>query len=123
MESLTVAEILELIRINEEAMALQFQAWLTITFATIVAVFAGRSLLTALIRWLITILYLLASLSLVAMSLYLAESSARFTDMLATRGAPVVSPVFAGGVFLVLFLAGVATTVYFIHMKQDTASS
>ena len=118
MDALTVAEALELIRINEEAMALQFQTWLTVTFATIVAVFAGRSLLTSTIKWLITILYLLASLSLVAMSLYLAESSVRLIDSLAARGADVVSPLFAGVVFLLLFVAGVSTTVYFIHMKH-----
>lgn len=122
METLTLAEALELIRTNEDAMALQFQTWLTITFATIVAVFAGRSLLNPLIRWLITLLYLLASLSLVAMSIYLAESSARITDVLAARGTEVVPPVFAGGVFFTLFLAGVSTTVYFIHMKHRELS-
>lgn len=123
MEALTLAEALDLIRTNEDAMALQFQTWLTVTFATIVAVFAGRSLLTPTIKWLITVLYLLASLSLVAMSIYLAESSALIIDVLADRGVEVVSPVFAGGIFFVLFLAGVSTTVYFIHMKHRELST
>jgi undecaprenyl pyrophosphate phosphatase UppP len=120
MDSLTIAEILELIRINEEAMATQFETWLTITFATIVAVFAGRNLLTRLMRQLITLLYLLASLSVTAMTLYLAESNAHFTATLASREVSVAPPVFAGAVFLLLFLAGVGTTVYFIHMKPDS---
>jgi len=123
MDALTIAEILELIRINEEAMVTQFETWLTITFATIVAVFAGRNLLTRLMRWLVTLLYLLASLSVTAMSIYFAESNAHFTLLLESRGVTVVAPVFAGSVFFVLFLAGVLTTVYFIHMKPDREST
>ena len=119
MEALTVAEAIELIRINEAAMATQFQTWLTITFATIVAVFAGRNLLTKLMKRLVTLLYLLASLSVAAMSIYLAESNAQLTATLASRDVAVAAPVFAGIVFFVSFLAGVVTTVYFIHMQTD----
>ncbi len=119
MEAITVAEAIELIRINEAAMATQFQTWLTITFATIVAVFAGRNLLTKLMKRLVTLLYLLASLSVAAMSIYLAESNAQLTATLASRDVAVAAPVFAGIVFFVSFLAGVVTTVYFIHMKTD----
>lgn len=119
MDSLTVAEAMELIRVNEEALSMQFQTWLTITFATIVAVFAGRHLLTKVMKWLVTLLYLLSSLSLIAMSIYLAESNARLTAALADHGVIEPAPIFAAVVFLLLFLAGVGTTVYFIHMKTD----
>ena len=117
MEELTLAEILELIRINEEAMVIQFQTWLTITFATIVAVFAGRNLLTGLMRWLVTMLYLLASLAVTALSIYLAENNALLVTILDSRDIAVAAPVFAGITSFILFLAGVGTTVYFIHMK------
>lgn len=119
METLTVVEALELIRVNEAALATQFETWLTITFATIVAVFAGRNLLTRLMRWLVTILYLLASLSVTAMSIYIAENNAQLTALLESRGVTVEVPMFAASVFFLLFLAGVFTTVYFIHMKPD----
>lgn len=122
MEALTVAEALELIRINEEAMSTQFETWLTITFATIVSVFVGKHLLNKVIRWLITLLYLLASLMVVAMTFYLAESNARLIVALAKMGAEVDGPIFAGAVALLLFIAGVATTVYFIHMDTDKPS-
>lgn len=121
MEALGLAEALELIRINEEAMVVQFQTWLTITFATIVAVFAARHLLTPVMRWLITLLYLLSSLSVVAMSIYLAESNARLIAELGARSVDVATPVFAAIVFFTLFVAGVGTTVYFIHMNQEAA--
>src|SRR6056297_1714974 len=103
MEELAVAEILELIRINEEAMVIQFQTWLTITFATIVAVFAGRNLLTGLMRWLVTMLYLLASLAVTALSLYLAENNALLVAILVSRDVAVAAPVFAGITSFVLF--------------------
>lgn len=123
MEALTVAEALELIRINEEAMSTQFETWLTITFATIVSVFVGKHLLNRVIRWLITLLYLLASLMVIAMALYLAESNAQLVLVLASMGAKVEGPVFAGAVALFLFSAGVGTTVYFIHMDMDEGST
>jgi undecaprenyl pyrophosphate phosphatase UppP len=123
MEALTVAEALELIRINEEAMSTQFETWLTITFATIVSVFVGKHLLNRVIRWLITLLYSLASLMVIAMAIYLAESNARLVLVLAKMGAEVEGPVFAGAVALFLFLAGVGTTIYFIHMDTDRGST
>ena len=92
MEVLTIAQILELIRVNEDAMVTQFETWLTITFATIVAVFAGRNLLTRLMRWLVTLLYSLASLSVAAMSIYFAESNAHLTMLLESRGVTTVAP-------------------------------
>ncbi|MEQ9463218.1 MAG: hypothetical protein RJQ10_06125 [Haliea sp.] len=123
MDALTVAEALELIRINEEAMSTQFETWLTITFASIVSVFVGKHLLNRLMRWLVTLLYLLASLMVIAMTLYLAESNAQIVALLAGRGVAVAGPVFAGSVALCLFLAGVGTTVYFIHMDTESGGN
>jgi undecaprenyl pyrophosphate phosphatase UppP len=119
MEALTVAEALELIRINEEAMSTQFETWLTITFATIVSVFVGKHLINRVMRWLVTLLYLLASLMVIALAIYLAENNAQIVAELATRGVVVNGPVFAGIVALFLFLSGVGTTVYFIHMDWE----
>ena len=115
MDQLTVFEALELIRINESAISDQFQVWLTITFSTIVAVFAGRGLLNRTIKWLVTLLYALASLATAASSIYLAEHNARLTLGLVAQGAQVPPPVFAGVAYFALFLAGIATTFYFIH--------
>lgn len=119
MNDLSLYEALDLIRTNEAAISTQFQVWLTITFATIVAVFAGRSLLTGLIQWLVTLLYLLASLTILASCLYLAESNAQITALLLSRGAPVPAPLFAGASYLALYIAGVVTTVYFVHMNPE----
>ena len=104
-------------------MSTQFETWLTITFATIVSVFVGKHLLNKVIRWLITLVYLLASLMVIAMAIYLAESNAQLVLCLAKMRAEVEGPVFAGAVALILFISGVATTVYFIHMDTDKRST
>ena len=92
MEKMSVFELLQLIRINEGAISTQFQVWLTITFSTIVAVFAGKNLLTKSTKWLVTGLYLLASMATVASSIYLAESHAKLSLLLAQQGAQIQSP-------------------------------
>ena len=43
MESLETADLLELMYTAYEAVDVQFQAWMAITFAAIVAVYTGRS--------------------------------------------------------------------------------
>ena len=124
MDQLSVYDILSLIRTNEEAVSTQFQVWLTITFSTIVAVFAGRDILTQLIRGLVSLLYCLASLATLASGIYLAENTAKLSVELSTRGVSYAPPVFASVSYLLLFFAGLITTVYFIQLKTgDTAAS
>lgn len=118
MEELSLVQILELIRVNEAAIVTQFQTWLTITFATIVAVFAGKELLSFHIKWLITGLYLSASTTITGMCIYLAESNVVFTSLLQLRNVEIASPLFASIALFVLVLVGIATTCYFIHMQS-----
>ncbi|REL29985.1 hypothetical protein [Thalassotalea euphylliae] len=117
MEALTVHDAVQLIRLNEDAISTQFQVWLTITFSTIVATFAGRSLLTRKTKWLVTLLYLLASMATLSSSIYLAESNARIVSTVEGLSSLFSPPIFAGTAYLSLFIAGITTTVYFIHMK------
>ena len=118
MEELSLVQILELIRVNEAAIVTQFQTWLTITFATIVAVFAGKELLSFHIKWLITGLYLSASITITGICIYLAESNVVFTSLLQLRNVEIASPLFASIALFVLVLVGIATTCYFIHMQS-----
>ena len=122
MDKLTIYEALSLIRVNEQALATQFQVLLTITFATIVAVFAGREILKGVIKWLVTMLYLLASVAITGTSVYFAESHAQLSYELIERGANVPAPAFAGLIYFVVYLTGIATTVYFIHMNKKHLS-
>jgi hypothetical protein len=117
MDSLSLIQVLELIRVNEAAIVTQFQTWLTITFATIVAVFAGKDLLTFHIKWLVTGLYLSASITITGICIYLAESNVTYTILLEHKNIVVASPLFASIALFLLVLVGIATTCYFIHMQ------
>ena len=117
METFTVAQAFDLIRTNEAAIVTQFQTWLTITFATIVAVFSAKELLTLKIKRLITLLYISASITIVSICVYLAESNVMSIRLLKSNGVEVASPMFAGSALLLLLILGVATTCYFIHTQ------
>lgn len=119
MEPMTVYELTQLIRMNEEAISTQFQVWLTITFSTIVAVFAGRELLNSKTKLLVTALFLLASMATFSASLYLAESNAQLSILIKQLGSAYSPPIFAGTVYFFVFLAGISTTVYFINMEVE----
>ena len=119
MEAMSVAEAIELIRMNESAMSTQFQIWLTITFSTIVAVFVGRNLLTRVMKWLVSTMYLLASITVIAQSVHLIGSNVRITEVLVKDGIRLNESALAiaGIAGYALFLIGMATTLYFIHMS------
>lgn len=117
MNTLTVVQILELIRINEAAIVTQFQTWLTITFATIVAVFSAKELLTFKMKWLITTLYLCASITLASIAVYLAENNVISIALLKSRGVEFASPLFAGVSLFCVVIIGMITTCYFIHSQ------
>ena len=125
MDSMTVAEAIELIRMNEAAMSIQFQTWLSITFATIVAAFVARNLLTRTMKWLITIMYLLACISISATAAHYVESNARLTVVLVKNGIQLnESALLVGGITgMALFFIGIATTLYFIHMSPPNENS
>lgn len=57
MDVLTIAQILDIIRVNDDAMVTQFATWLTITFATIVAVFAGSVFFVLFLAGALTTVY------------------------------------------------------------------
>ena len=119
MESMTVAEAIELIRMNEAAMATQFQAWISITFATIVAVFVARNVLNKIMKWLITALYLLSCVASSAMWQHYFESNLRLTEVLIANGVEQNESalVVAGASAMTMYFLGIATTLYFIHMS------
>jgi len=119
MDTVTTAQALELVRINEAAITTQFQTWLTITFASIVAVFSGKELLSLHIKWLVTVLYMSASVTITGMCIYLAEANVLLISLLQSRDVTIASPLFASIALFVLVIMGMLTTCYFIHMHSS----
>ena len=114
MESLQVFEALELIRMNESAMRELFEVWLSITFATIVASFAGRDQLTKVMRILGGCLYVIATFTLVSAWMNYGASNSELAGVLAAKGAAQPIPWITGIGYISLVVLGVGTTLYFI---------
>ena len=118
MESLTLVEILELLNSNLEHMNNQFENWLTITFATIVAAFAARNRLTNPMKYLVTGLYLLATFTCVSTYYTFVLGNLGLSELAVNLGREESVPLVAGAARISLVVLGVITTVYFIH-KSD----
>ncbi len=61
MNEVTVAELIELLQNESASIDMQFQLWITITSAVIIASFAARHHLTFWLRAFIAVMYTLAS--------------------------------------------------------------
>ena len=93
MDQYSFAELTELYFIRESGIDIQFQFWLTITFATVVATFvAGNNRLGRRLRWVAAVLYLLATVVLVTRGYYLALDAIVFRDVLIESGIPLNIP-------------------------------
>ena len=123
MEQLSAADLLELILLGEASIDVQFQLWLTSTFATIVASFAGRHLLTTKMRWVVTVLYLLATFVFASRWYYDAWNITSYREMLTQVGFDNATPVATVASRVVLMLCGTLATVYFLHLDPRNRDS
>ena len=119
MDSLTSAELLELLLLSEAAVDYQVEFWLTVSFATIVASFAARHLLTKRIRWLISFLYLASTFVFASRWFYNAWDALVYNEVLVSRGIEMPVGYVSGVARMILFLAGTLATVYFLNAKID----
>jgi hypothetical protein len=115
MDSLTFVEVHELINANLEYMNYQFQNWLTITFATIVAAFAARNHLSRKMKYLVSSLYLIATLTCVTAYYSGVVSNIELAEQLLSNPHDPTLKNVATVSRLLLFAFGVVTTLIFIH--------
>jgi hypothetical protein len=115
MQQPSIAEIRELILMSEASIDYQIQFWLTVTFATIVASFAARRLLTKKLRALITALYLTATFVFASRWYYEVIDLLQYQDMLDEVGFENVDPLATAISRIVLMLLGTFATVYFVY--------
>lgn len=125
MDQLTLAEIYELGHLAAVRMDTQFQYWLSVTFAVVVAAFVAGDRLNEPLRYLAAILYLLAAFVLISQFRYEGVTAFIFgqamsesgLDMLPAVGYPVVVARF------VLFALGTLAALYFLLRPQDQRRS
>ncbi len=119
MDSLTSAELLELLLLSEAAVDYQVEFWLTVSFATIVASFAARHLLTKKMRWLVSFLYLASTFVFVSRWYYNAYDALIYNEVLTSRGIEMPVGYVSGVARMILFAAGTLATVYFLNARLE----
>ena len=119
MNELEPTSLLEIILLTESAIDYQIEFWLTVSFATIVGCFTGRNLLTKQMRWIIGVLYILATALFVSRWIYNAADVLRFTSALAEQGVPSPEPWWTGFIRVVLMVFGTFATLYFVYYSSE----
>ena len=122
METMSNAELLAYASAAIEGMGAQFQYWLSVSFAAIVASFMGANRLTNKARIILTVLYSLAVITFLFAYLAYLESVTVSGDIVAQRDTEILMPA-SYGLFLIIsraliFIFGTATTIWFIHSSD-----
>ena len=125
MENPEIVELLQLLLAREQHIDTQVQFWLTTSFATIVAAYAGRNTLSQKLRHIVTALYLLATLMFVSRWYYdvisifsIVQQISEIRGQDTTESPPYVTIVSR----VLLMISGTLATVYFIYnsAKENT---
>ena len=114
MDQFSPAELAELFFIRESAIDDQFQFWISITFAVIVANFVGSKRLSPRARVVIALLYTLAVVVLVSRMYYVAIQLIQFREQLEAIGVVINFPivtVYSRGVLVAL---GTSASIVFL---------
>ena len=111
----TFAELQELVLLSEASIDWQFQFWLTVTFAIIVASFVGRNVLTGSLRHVIAFLYLLATFVFASRWYYNYLDLVIYGDMIEALGYELLVPYATAISRMLLMVVGTLTAVYFVY--------
>ena len=119
MYSSEVIELMNLVLAREQNIDVQVQFWLTTTFATIVAAFAGREHLSQKLRHIVATLYLLATLTFVSRWYYDAVAilsyASQISELVKGASPPIVTIVSR----VLLITCGTLGTIYFIYFSAN----
>ena len=116
MESLTNAELFELATLVFSELELQFQYWLSVTFALLVASFVARKQLFRNVRITIAFLYTLSTAIAIYRYISLGGNGSLIVDELATRGIPWRGiDLRVGLTRIALMVLGTLATLWFLH--------
>ena len=120
MDQVSTADLLNLLLVQRGSIDLQFQFWLSITFAVLAAGFIAGQRLHRGLRWLAAFLYAMASGHLMLRWMYDGAVGEHWVDELVRRGVDIGIPWVA--VYLRMALMGigtVSTLVYLLVTKND----
>ncbi len=122
MNETTVAELIELLQNESASIDMQFQLWITITSAVIIASFAARHHLSFWMRAFIAVMYTLASATIAFRYANDASQFAFLDNELRIRG--VDYPTFIDLRILrgLVYSCGTVATLVFMFFKQSSTT-
>ena len=123
MESIETGYLLELQALAEGSIDIQFQAWMAISFAVIVATYAGRRELGTPLRILIVILYTMASYALFARWMTEADRLELIQTVLLSRGLDFYPILYAFEARIATYFFGSLATIAAVFMFRDREPS
>jgi len=121
MDKVSTAELMNLLLVQRGSIDLQFQFWLTITFAVLVAAFVAGQRLRRGLRWLAAFLYAMASAHLMLRWTYDGSVGQRWIEELVRRGVDIAIPWTAVYLRMALMVVGTISTLVFLltAARQD----
>ena len=121
MEQLTTFEYVETYFLASAATDAQFQYWLTVTFAVIVASFVAGDRLSRDLRWIVSGLYILACFVFVSRSFVYGATLIAAAEHLQTVGMADLVPTLGiwGYGKPLLFLVGTSAALWFLLLKRQ----
>ena len=121
MDQISSADLLNLVLAQRSSIDLQFQFWLTITFAVIVAGFIAGPRLAPKLRLIAAILYVTASAHITARWMYDGAAAQVWVAELARRGVVYQVPWIAAYLRMGLMLLGTVSALVFLFWHAKTA--
>lgn len=117
MNEISVAELIELLQNESASIDTQFQLWITITSAVVIASFAARDYLSIWLKTFIAVIYLLASSIIV---LRYANDASQFVFLhneLSNRGVDYPTVIDLRFLRALVYLVGTFATLAIIFLK------
>ena len=118
MDEFSLAELAELLILEQSEINLQFEFWLTVTFAVIVASFVAGSRLVQKLRVAAAFLYVLAVIVFVSRVYYAANDAELFRAALNQAGVAMQTPWVTLFSRASLVVVGTAATLLFLLKKE-----
>lgn len=120
MNEITVAELIELLQNESASIDMQFQLWITITSAVVIASFAARHHLSFWMRVVVAVIYTLASATI---AIRYANDASQFVFLkneLGVRGVDYPTFIDLRILRAFVYLCGTVATLVFIFFRPKS---
>ena len=120
MDSLSTAEIYELYFMVQEQLDVQFQYWLSISFALVIAIYIGREAIEYKIRRVASALYIVCTVMFFFKYINSMNHAAHISMELTLREVPAenIFGLIVLPLRLIIFVCGTITTIWFVRKNQ-----